>query len=167
MTDYVLWFDQVSMGDVELVGGKNASLGEMISNLTNAGVSVPNGFATTASAYREFLAHEGLDTRIQAALDSLNVDDIRALTETGAQIRNWILEAPLPPALESAVREAFSKLQEGNERMAVAVRSSATAEDLPDASFAGQQETHLNIVGIENVLHAIRGKRRKKKKIYT
>ncbi len=144
------------MGDVELVGGKNASLGEMISNLTNAGVSVPNGFATTASAYREFLAHEGLDTRIQAALDDLNVDDIRALTETGAQIRNWILEAPLPPALEAAVREAFVKLQEGNEKMAVAVRSSATAEDLPDASFAGQQETHLNIVGIENVLHAIR-----------
>ncbi|MCT7359778.1 phosphoenolpyruvate synthase [Thalassolituus pacificus] len=156
MTDYVLWFDQVSMGDVERVGGKNASLGEMISNLTSAGVSVPNGFATTADAYREFLSHEGLDVRIQEALDHLNVDDIRALTETGAKIRNWILEAPLPPQLEADVRTAFAKLQEGNESMAVAVRSSATAEDLPDASFAGQQETHLNIVGIDNVLHAIR-----------
>ncbi len=144
------------MGDVERVGGKNASLGEMISNLTSAGVSVPNGFATTADAYREFLSHEGLDVRIQEALDHLNVDDIRALTETGAKIRNWILEAPLPPQLEADVRTAFAKLQEGNESMAVAVRSSATAEDLPDASFAGQQETHLNIVGIDNVLHAIR-----------
>ncbi|MCD8524192.1 MAG: phosphoenolpyruvate synthase [Saccharospirillaceae bacterium] len=156
MTDYVLWFDQVSMGDVERVGGKNASLGEMISNLTSAGVSVPNGFATTADAYREFLSHEGLDSRIQQALDDLNVDDIRALTETGAKIRHWILEAPLPPQLEADVRTAFAKLQEGNAQMAVAVRSSATAEDLPDASFAGQQETHLNIVGIDNVLHAIR-----------
>jgi pyruvate, water dikinase len=144
------------MGDVERVGGKNASLGEMISNLTSAGVSVPNGFATTADAYREFLSYEGLDSRIQQALDDLNVDDIRALTETGAKIRNWILDAPLPPQLEADVRTAFAKLQEGNESMAVAVRSSATAEDLPDASFAGQQETHLNIVGIDNVLHAIR-----------
>jgi pyruvate,water dikinase len=144
------------MGDVERVGGKNASLGEMISNLTSAGVSVPNGFATTADAYREFLSYEGLDSRIQQALDDLNVDDIRALTETGAKIRNWILDAPLPPQLEADVRTAFAKLQEGNEAMAVAVRSSATAEDLPDASFAGQQETHLNIVGIDNVLHAIR-----------
>lgn len=144
------------MGDVERVGGKNASLGEMISNLTSAGVSVPNGFATTADAYREFLSHEGLDSRIQQALDDLNVDDIRALTETGAKIRHWILEAPLPPQLEADVRTAFAKLQEGNAQMAVAVRSSATAEDLPDASFAGQQETHLNIVGIDNVLHAIR-----------
>ncbi len=156
LTEYVLWFDQVSMGDVERVGGKNASLGEMISNLAGAGVSVPGGFATTADAYREFLSFEGLDTRIQQALDALNVEDIRALTETGARIRGWIHEAPLPPALEQAVRTAFSKLQAGNERMAVAVRSSATAEDLPDASFAGQQETHLNIVGIDNVLHAIR-----------
>ena len=96
------------MGDVERVGGKNASLGEMISNLTSAGVSVPNGFATTADAYREFLSHEGLDVRIQEALDHLNVDDIRALTETGAKIRNWILEAPLPPQLEADVRTAFA-----------------------------------------------------------
>ncbi|WP_320819549.1 phosphoenolpyruvate synthase, partial [Thalassolituus sp.] len=156
MTDYVLRFDQVSIGDVERVGGKNASLGEMISNLTNAGVSVPNGFATTADAYREFLNHEGLDGRIAQALTGLDVNDIRALTSTGGQIRQWIHEAPLPPALEAAVRKALIDLQEGNETVALAVRSSATAEDLPDASFAGQQETHLNIVGVENVLHAIR-----------
>jgi len=156
LTDYVLWFDQVSMGDVERVGGKNASLGEMISNLSEAGVSVPGGFATTADAYREFLAFEGLDQRIQKALDALDVNDIRSLSDTGAQIRSWILDAPLPPQLEKDVREAFSKLQEGNANIAVAVRSSATAEDLPDASFAGQQETHLNIVGIDNVLLAIR-----------
>src|SRR5690554_2540305 len=144
------------MGDVERVGGKNASLGEMISNLANAGVSVPNGFATTADAYREFLRYQDLDARIQKELDKLDVSDIRALTETGARIRGWILDAPLPPELEKKVREAFAKLQEGNQAMAVAVRSSATAEDLPDASFAGQQETHLNIVGVENVLHAMR-----------
>lgn len=156
MTEYVLWFDQVGMGDVERVGGKNASLGEMISNLANAGVSVPNGFATTADAYREFLRYQDLDTRIQKELDKLDVSNIRALTETGARIRAWILDAPIPPELEKKVREAFNKLQDGNQAMAVAVRSSATAEDLPDASFAGQQETHLNIVGVENVLHAMR-----------
>lgn len=156
MSEYVLWFDQVSMKDVEVVGGKNASLGEMISNLANAGVSVPNGFATTAKAYREFLAYEELDSRIQTELDNLDVSDVRMLADTGARIRGWILEAPLPAQLEKDVREAFIKLQNGNNAMAVAVRSSATAEDLPDASFAGQQETHLNIVGIENVLHAIR-----------
>src|SRR5690554_5682687 len=144
------------MGDVERVGGKNSSLGEMISNLANAGVSVPNGFATTADAYREFLRYEDLDTRIQKELDKLDVSDVRALTEAGARIRKWILEAPLPPELEKSVRAAFETLQDGNVGIAVAVRSSATAEDLPDASFAGQQETHLNIVGIENVLHAIR-----------
>lgn len=156
MTEYVLWFDQVGMGDVERVGGKNSSLGEMISNLANAGVSVPNGFATTADAYREFLRYEDLDTRIQKELDKLDVSDVRALAEAGARIRKWILEAPLPPELEKSVRTAFETLQDGNVGIAVAVRSSATAEDLPDASFAGQQETHLNIVGIENVLHAIR-----------
>lgn len=156
MTDYVLRFDQVSIDDVELVGGKNASLGEMIGNLASAGVTVPNGFATTADAYREFLSFEGLDKRISDALDGLDVNDIQALTTTGKNIRGWIHEAPLPPKLEESVRNAFETLQAGNENMAVAVRSSATAEDLPDASFAGQQETHLNIVGIDNVLHAIR-----------
>lgn len=156
MSEYVLWFDQVGMNDVERVGGKNASLGEMISNLANAGVSVPNGFATTADAYREFLSYENLDARIQKELDNLDVSNVRMLADTGARIRGWILEAPLPPQLEKDVRAAFEKLQAGNNAMAVAVRSSATAEDLPDASFAGQQETHLNIVGVENVLHAIR-----------
>jgi len=156
LTDYVLWFDQVSMGDVDRVGGKNASLGEMISNLASAGVSVPGGFATTADAYREFLAFDGLDQRIEKALNELDVNDIRSLTDTGAKIRNWILEAPLPPQLEADVRNAFAQLQNGNKDIAVAVRSSATAEDLPDASFAGQQETHLNIVGVDNVLLAIR-----------
>ena len=156
MTDYVLRFDQVSINDVELVGGKNASLGEMIGNLASAGVEVPNGFATTADAYREFLSFDGLDQRIAEALDGLDVNDISALTTTGKNIRTWIHEAPLPPQLETAVRESFAELQAGNDTMAVAVRSSATAEDLPDASFAGQQETHLNIVGVDNVLHAIR-----------
>lgn len=156
MADYVLWFDQVGMADVERVGGKNASLGEMISHLSSTGVTVPGGFATTADAYREFLSYEGLAERINDVLDGLDVDDVRLLAETGAAIRGWILDAPLPPALESAIRDAFVRLQQDNKRMAVAVRSSATAEDLPDASFAGQQETHLNIVGIDNVLHAVR-----------
>ncbi|MEC8909188.1 MAG: phosphoenolpyruvate synthase, partial [Pseudomonadota bacterium] len=156
MTDYVLRFNQVTINDVERVGGKNASLGEMIGNLSAAGVSVPDGFATTADAYREFLAYEGLGGRINDALQGLDVDDIQALTSTGKQIREWIHEAPLPPKLEERVREEFSWLEDGNDNMAVAVRSSATAEDLPDASFAGQQETHLNIVGIDNVLFAIR-----------
>ncbi len=156
MTDYVLWFDQVGMGDVDRVGGKNASLGEMISHLANAGVTVPNGFATTADAYREFLVYEGLAGRINEALQNLNVDDVRQLADVGSTIRKWILDAPLPPKLEEAIRQSFEKLQDGNANMAVAVRSSATAEDLPDASFAGQQETHLNIVGVENVLHAVR-----------
>ncbi len=156
MTDYVLWFDQVGMGDVERVGGKNASLGEMISHLASSGVTVPGGFATSADAYREFLSYQGLADRINAALSDLDVDDVRALAETGAAIRSWILEAPLPPPLEAAIRESYITLQAGNEQMAAAVRSSATAEDLPDASFAGQQETHLNIVGIDHVLHAVR-----------
>ncbi len=155
MTDYVLSFDQVSLGDIEKVGGKNASLGEMIGSLTDVGVSVPMGFATTADAFREFLSYEGLAGRINQALETLDVDDIQALTATGKQIRTWILEAPLPPGLEAAIRESFAELQQGKD-IAVAVRSSATAEDLPDASFAGQQETHLNIVGIDNVLHAVR-----------
>jgi len=156
LTDYVLWFDQVGMEDVDRVGGKNASLGEMISHLAGAGVTVPGGFATTAEAYREFLSYEGLDKRINQRLTDLNVDNIQQLTEAGKQIRDWILDAPLPAALESAIRESFEQLSGDNKGMAVAVRSSATAEDLPDASFAGQQETHLNIVGIDNVLHAIR-----------
>jgi len=147
-------FEQLGVGDVERVGGKNASLGEMISNLAGAGVSVPGGFATTADAYREFLEQSGLNDRINAALDVLDVDDVNALVRTGAQIRQWIMEAEFPAALDSAIREAFAKLSAGNDNLAVAVRSSATAEDLPDASFAGQQETFLNIRGVDNVIRA-------------
>ena len=144
------------MNDVERVGGKNASLGEMISNLAGAGVSVPNGFATTADAYREFLAHENLADRVNKALASLDVDDVNALAKTGAAIRSWIIDTPFQPALDQAIEDAFAKMIADNREMKVAVRSSATAEDLPDASFAGQQETFLNISGIENVKHAIK-----------
>ncbi|GIX26580.1 MAG: hypothetical protein KatS3mg123_0461 [Burkholderiales bacterium] len=139
---YVLWFDEVGLKDVERVGGKNASLGEMIGHLAHAGVRVPGGFATTAQAYRDFLAQGGLDRRIRDALARLDVDDIAALTRTGAQIRGWVTEAPFPPALEAQIAEAYQRLaEEGGPELSVAVRSSATAEDLPDASFAGQQET--------------------------
>ncbi|WP_026180117.1 phosphoenolpyruvate synthase [Hahella ganghwensis] len=155
MEDYIVWFEHLGMGDVERVGGKNASLGEMISNLASAGVTVPTGFATTAHAYREFLQTEGLDKRIHEILEQLDVNDVVALAETGAKIRQWVLETPFPKALNDAIEQSFAKLQEGNEQLAVAVRSSATAEDLPDASFAGQQETFLNIIGIDNVKHAI------------
>jgi pyruvate,water dikinase len=142
--------------DIDRVGGKNASLGEMISHLSDAGVSVPGGFATTAQAFRDFLEQSGLNARIQSALNDLNVDDVQALIKTGAQIRKWVIDTPLTPELEQDVRTAFTKLSEGNPDVAVAVRSSATAEDLPDASFAGQQETFLNIRGIDNVLIAIK-----------
>jgi len=142
--------------DIDRVGGKNASLGEMISHLSGAGVSVPGGFATTAQAFRDFLEQSGLNARIQAALNDLNVDNVQALIKTGAQIRQWIIETPLTPELEQDVRNAFTELSAGNPNIAVAVRSSATAEDLPDASFAGQQETFLNIRGIDNVLVAIK-----------
>ena len=152
----VIWFQELGKHDVERVGGKNASLGEMISNLANAGVSVPGGFATTAQAYRDFLEQSGLNKRIKHVLDSLDVDDVVKLAEVGKQIRQWIIDTPLLPAFEKEVRDAFTKMADGNENMAVAVRSSATAEDLPDASFAGQQETFLNIRGIDNVLVAIR-----------
>ena len=144
------------MNDVERVGGKNASLGEMISNLAGAGVSVPNGFATTAHAYREFLAHENLADRINSALGSLDVEDVNALAKTGAEIRSWIIDTPFQPSLDQAIEDAFATMTTDNLGMRVAVRSSATAEDLPDASFAGQQETFLNISGIQNVKHAIK-----------
>jgi pyruvate,water dikinase len=153
---YVKRLDQVAMADVESVGGKNASLGEMISALSSAGVKVPTGFATTAAAYRDFLAYEGLAQRIQDALETLDPEDVQALAQTGNKIRQWILEAPLQPALESAIEAAFADMTQGHDDMAVAVRSSATAEDLPDASFAGQQETFLNIRGLDNIKHAIR-----------
>ena len=144
------------MNDVERVGGKNASLGEMISNLDGAGVSVPNGFATTAHAYREFLTHDKLADRINKALAALDVDDVNALAKTGAEIRSWIINTPFQPELDQAIELAFATMTASHADMKVAVRSSATAEDLPDASFAGQQETFLNISGIENVKHAIK-----------
>ncbi|MDB4435838.1 phosphoenolpyruvate synthase, partial [bacterium] len=156
MAEQVLWFNQLGMNDVDRVGGKNASLGEMISGLFNKGVQVPDGFATTAEAYREFIAHQGLDARINEALDSLDINDIKALTATGAKIRQWIIDTPFPEALDQALATAFQQLQQGNEALSVAVRSSATAEDLPDASFAGQQETFLNIQGIDNVRIAMK-----------
>ena len=157
MSTQVLWYSNLGMNDVEIVGGKNASLGEMISNLAASGVKVPNGFATTAEAYREFLKFEGLDERIQSQLNSLDVEDVQALAATGKQIRGAIAKAPFPKTLEAEIREAYAKLvEESGSEISVAVRSSATAEDLPDASFAGQQETFLNVNGIENVLHAIR-----------
>ena len=156
LEQYVIWFEKLGMHDVETVGGKNASLGEMISNLSGAGVSVPGGFATTAQAYRDFLNQSGLADQIHAELKTLNVDDVRLLAETGARIRQQIIDTPFPPALEQAICDAFTHMQGGNASMAVAVRSSATAEDLPDASFAGQQETFLNIRGLDNVKHAIK-----------
>lgn len=156
MTHLVIPFQQLGKHDVDTVGGKNASLGEMISNLANAGVSVPGGFATTAQAYRDFLEQSGLNKRINDVLDALNVDDVVALAAAGKKIRQWVVETPLLPALEAEVRQYFDELTGGNEQMPVAVRSSATAEDLPDASFAGQQETFLNIRGFDNVLIAIK-----------
>ncbi|MEE4087397.1 phosphoenolpyruvate synthase [Pseudomonas viridiflava] len=154
MVEYVVSLDKLGVHDVEHVGGKNASLGEMISNLAGAGVSVPGGFATTAQAYRDFLELSGLNDQIHAALDALDVDDVNALARTGAQIRQWIMEAEFPEKLNAEIRTAFAALSAGNPNLAVAVRSSATAEDLPDASFAGQQETFLNIRGVENVIRA-------------
>ncbi len=154
MVEYVVSLDKLGVHDVEHVGGKNASLGEMISNLAGAGVSVPGGFATTAQAYRDFLELSGLNAQIHAALDALDVDDVNALAKTGSQIRQWIMDAEFPEKLNEEIRTAFAELSAGNPDVAVAVRSSATAEDLPDASFAGQQETFLNIRGVENVIRA-------------
>jgi len=154
-TALVVPFEKLRMADVEIVGGKNASLGEMISQLPS-GVRVPTGFATTAHAFREFLAYGGLAQKIQQRLDALDTEDVRALAETGAQIRAWVEAQPFPADLEQAIREAFATLSGGDAKASFAVRSSATAEDLPDASFAGQQETFLNVVGIEEVLHKMK-----------
>jgi pyruvate,water dikinase len=157
MSSYLLWFEDLSMKDVGKVGGKNASLGEMISQLSAKSVRVPRGFATTAEAYREFLAHNGLATRIKERLAGLNIEDVTALAAAGAQIREWIVQTPLPPALQAAITEAYRKLESDiGHAVVVAVRSSATAEDLPDASFAGQQETYLNVRGLDAVLTAIK-----------
>jgi pyruvate, water dikinase len=151
---YVIPFERLGMHDVETVGGKNASLGEMIGSLTKLGVQVPGGFATTAQAYREFLKQKGLDERIRTELAGLDVDDVTKLAATGARIRGWILATPFPPEIEKAVLEELRKMSGGQE-IAVAVRSSATAEDLPEASFAGQQETFLNVRGEAAVLKAM------------
>ena len=158
-TALVAPFEQLRMTDVEAVGGKNASLGEMISQLAASGVRVPGGFATTAHAFRQFLQHDGLATRINHKLSTLDVDDVRALAEAGALIRGWIAATPLPAALEQAIGEQFARLSDGQAQgsdASFAVRSSATAEDLPDASFAGQQESFLNVTGIEGILHRIK-----------
>ena len=152
---YVLPFEDLRMSDVESVGGKNASLGEMISQLNASGVRVPTGFATTALAFRDFLVYNKLTERINDRLDSLNVDDVKALAVAGAEIRSWVEEAPFQERLEQEIRQAFKTL-DADGKGSFAVRSSATAEDLPDASFAGQQESFLNVVGIEDVLHRIR-----------
>ncbi|OMG55066.1 phosphoenolpyruvate synthase [Azonexus hydrophilus] len=157
MEALVIPFEKLRMTDVDQVGGKNSSLGEMISQLADTGVRVPGGFATTAHAYRVFLAQSGLDAKINAVLDSLDVDDVNALVKAGAEIRQWIIDTPFPMDLTIAVTEQYQRLvADSTADMSFAVRSSATAEDLPDASFAGQQETFLNIVGLENIMHAIK-----------
>ncbi len=149
---YVFPFSQLRMTDVDRVGGKNASLGELLSQLTSAGIRVPDGFATTAEAFRLFIKEGGLEERIAKRLETLDVDDVKALAQAGAEIRGWIESAPFPAELEKEIREFYDWLKDGQEEISVAVRSSATAEDLPDASFAGQQETYLNVVGIDQVL---------------
>ena len=152
---YVVLFEQLRMTDVDSVGGKNASLGEMISQLSGAGVRVPGGFATTADAFRDFLKASGLDKRIAERLTTLNPEDVRELANAGSEIRQWIVDAPFSAEFEKQIRDAFAKL-DADGKGSFAVRSSATAEDLPDASFAGQQETFLNVVGIDDVLDKIR-----------
>ena len=156
-TKNVIWLDQLGINDIDQVGGKNASLGEMIQNLGNLGVNVPGGFATTSDAYRSFLAHENLGNRINALLDALDVDDLSALTKTGKKIRDWIMQIPLPDDLEDDIHKAYEKVEKQyGKAVTWAVRSSATAEDLPDASFAGQQETFLNVSGLDDIKMAIR-----------
>jgi len=155
LTRYTIPFAELGRHDVALVGGKNSSLGEMIANLAALGVTVPEGFATTADAYREFLAHDGLAERIRAALADLDVDDVAKLARTGARIRDWILETPFPARLQQEIVAGYEAMCAGGVEASVAVRSSATAEDLPEASFAGQQETLLNVRGSASVVHAV------------
>ncbi len=155
MRPYTLPFASLGRHQVAEVGGKNSSLGEMISNLAQLGVSVPDGFATTADAYRDFLAHEGLADRIKQSLATLDVDDVAKLAETGASIRSWIMSTPFPPRLQQEIVAGYQRMSDGRDDVAVAVRSSATAEDLPEASFAGQQETFLNVRGADNVVRSV------------
>lgn len=152
----VLWYNQLGMNDVDRVGGKNASLGEMITNLSSLGVSVPDGFATTADAFNQFLDQSGVSQRIYALLDKTDIDDVDELAKAGQQIRQWIVETPFQPELEQAIREAYQQLSADDAEASFAVRSSATAEDMPDASFAGQQETFLNVQGFDAVLIAVK-----------
>src|SRR5690606_26618444 len=154
MTEYIVPFADCGMDDVAKVGGKNASLGEMIGRLSELGIKVPDGFATTAEAYREFLATGGLDRRIHAELDSLDVNDVADLARRGRAVREAIMSTPLPKPLADAVTDAWRRVAPSPDT-AFAVRSSATAEDLPEASFAGQQETLLNVVGIDAIIRAI------------
>ncbi|WP_417762513.1 phosphoenolpyruvate synthase [Shewanella sp.] len=156
MQQYILWYQELGMDDVSKVGGKNASLGEMISNLANAGVQVPGGFATTAYAFNEFLEQSGVNQKIYEILDTLDVDDVNELAKVGAQIRSWIIDTPFQPDLEAAIHQAYDQLAQQTKDASFAVRSSATAEDMPDASFAGQQETFLNVKGYDAVLVAIK-----------
>ena len=156
MKPQIIWFNQLGINDIDAVGGKNASLGEMISHLSGLGIKVPDGFATTADAFRHFLMQQDLDKRIAARLETLNTNDVLALVDAGTEIRQWILETPFPDNFLTEVSAAFQRLQADNQDTAVAVRSSATAEDLPDASFAGQQETYLNVCGLDNVLTSIK-----------
>jgi len=152
----VLWYNQLGMHDVDRVGGKNASLGEMITNLSSLGVSVPNGFATTSWAFNQFLEQSGLNQCIYALLDDTNIDDVDQLAKAGKQIRQWVVETPFQPELEAAILSAYEQLSADDAEASFAVRSSATAEDMPDASFAGQQETFLNVQGIEAVMVAVK-----------
>jgi len=156
LTNYILWFDQLGMSDVDKVGGKNASLGEMISNLSSSGVKVPNGFATTSDAFKAFLSFNSLDEMITENLSNLNPDNLAELSETGQRIRAGIMEGSFPADMEQAIREAVSKIEQESNSQSFAIRSSATAEDLPDASFAGQQETILNVSGVDNILASIK-----------
>ncbi len=153
----MLWLDKLRLDDLAQVGGKNSSLGEMIGNLAQLGVTVPGGFATTAQAFKDFIEYEGLADRIQQRLSTLNVDHVSELTKAGTEIRQWLIDNPLQPALDAAIRAAYKKMcADAGGEVAVAVRSSATAEDLPDASFAGQQETFLNVTGEDDVIHKVK-----------
>lgn len=152
----VLRYNQLGMHDVERVGGKNASLGEMITHLSELGVSVTNGFATTAQAFNDFLTQSGINQRIYELLDRTDIDDVNQLAKAGTQISQWIIDTPLQPELEQAISAAYDQLAEWEKEASFAVRSSATAEDMPDASFAGQQETFLNVQGIDAVMVAVK-----------
>ncbi len=158
MNENILWLHELRLTDLARVGGKNSSLGEMIGNLTALGVSVPGGYATTAAAFKAFIAYNNLSKRIYDKLATLDVEDVKALTAAGKEIRDWVIDAPLQPELEKDIRDAYDTLSKDNSGndVAVAVRSSATAEDLPDASFAGQQETFLNVIGADQVVHKIK-----------